>query len=119
MAPDATVCVVLAGAGYPGPPATGAPIDGLAPDGQLAEPVEGVTVIHAATRRQGPPDADGEADGPFLADGGRVLSITATAPTLAEARARAYRAAGTVTWEGCQYRRDIAERAAAPAGAAR
>jgi phosphoribosylamine--glycine ligase len=103
---DASVCVVLAAEGYPADPRAGDPIGGLGPDGQLAEAVPGVTVFHAGTRRQG-------SDGPFLTAGGRVLGVTALAPTLAEARQRAYRAAGTVGWKGSHYRRDVAERAAA------
>jgi phosphoribosylamine--glycine ligase len=37
-----------------------------------------------------------------------VLDVTALAPTLAEARARAYEAAERISWPGVQYRRDIA-----------
>jgi phosphoribosylamine---glycine ligase len=107
---DASVCVVLAAQGYPATPRRGDPIGGLGPDGQLTEPVPGVTVLHAGTRRDGP-------GSPFLTDGGRVLGVTARAPSLDEARRRAYRAAGAVGWDGVHYRRDIAEQAAAQVGA--
>jgi phosphoribosylamine--glycine ligase len=96
---DAAVCVVAAAAGYPESPVTGDAIGGLGPDGQLAEPVEGVTVLHAGTTR---------ADGVFRVDGGRVLGLTALAPSLGTARARAYEAAARVTWPGMQLRGDIA-----------
>jgi phosphoribosylamine--glycine ligase len=102
--PDAAVCVVLAAEGYPASPRTGDPIEGLGPDGRLVDPVPGTTVFHAGTAG-GPPAR-------FATAGGRVLGISALAPTLAEARARAYLAAGRVSWPGVQYRHDIAAQAA-------
>ena len=63
--------------------------------------VDGVTVFHAGTRRHGP-------DGPFYTAGGRVLAVTAVAPTLEQARERAYAAAAPIEWEGMQMRHDIA-----------
>jgi phosphoribosylamine--glycine ligase len=104
---EASVIVVLAAAGYPGAVRSGDPIVGLAPDGQLAEPVPGVTVHHSGTAR---PDG-----GPFVTAGGRVLGLTAVAGSLAEARTRAYAAAGSVTFDGVHYRGDIAEAAVAGA----
>jgi phosphoribosylamine--glycine ligase len=92
--PRASVCVVLASGGYPGSYATGLPIDGLAdidPD---------VQVFHAGTRRSG--------DGACFTAGGRVLNVVATAPTLAEARARAYTNVERIRFDGMHYRRDIA-----------
>jgi phosphoribosylamine---glycine ligase len=96
----AAVCVVLASAGYPERPRTGDTITGLSPSGQLAEPVEGVTVYHAGTSRRG--------EGPFHTAGGRVLGVTGVAPTLAGARAAAYEAAERIEWDGRQMRHDIA-----------
>jgi phosphoribosylamine--glycine ligase len=96
---DPAVCVVVAAGGYPESPLTGDVIAGLGPDGQLAEPVEGVTVLHAGTSR----DHAG-----FRVDGGRVLGLTAVAPSLATARERAYEAASRVSWPGMHFRRDIA-----------
>ncbi|HVX21971.1 MAG TPA: phosphoribosylamine--glycine ligase [Acidimicrobiales bacterium] len=104
---DAAVCVVMAAAGYPTAPRTGDPISGLGPDGQLADPVPGVTVFHAGTRR---PDAAG----PFVTAGGRVLGVTALAPTVADARRLAYEATGAIGWDGALVRRDIAAAAAGP-----
>jgi phosphoribosylamine--glycine ligase len=97
----AAVCVVLAAAGYPERPRTGDPISGLTDDGQSVAAVEGVTVFHAGTGRHGP-------DRPFHTNGGRVLGVTAVAPTLAEARANAYAGAAPIEWDGLQYRSDIA-----------
>ena len=47
-----------------------------------------------------------------------MLNVTALGATLADARARAYEAAGKISWPGMQYRRDIAAAAAGGAGAA-
>ena len=59
-----------------------------------------VVVFHAGTRRQ--------ADGSFVTAGGRVLGVTARGDSVAAARERAYRAVAQITFEGCQFRRDIA-----------
>jgi phosphoribosylamine--glycine ligase len=40
--------------------------------------------------------------------GGRVLTVSALAPRLHDARARAYEAVAKITWPGMHYRRDIA-----------
>ena len=94
---DVAVTVVLASEGYPEAPITGRPIRGL----ELAATVEGVTITHAATA---------QSDGQFVATGGRVLSVVATAPSFAQARARAYEALGHIELEGSHYRSDIAQR---------
>jgi phosphoribosylamine--glycine ligase len=109
---DAAVCVVLASQGYPEDPRTGEVIGGLDASGQSVADVPGVTVFHAGTRRHDPV-------GPFHTAGGRVLGVTAVAPTLAEARANAYAAAAPIEWDGLQMRSDIAEAAAGPAGRVR
>jgi phosphoribosylamine--glycine ligase len=96
----ASVCVVMAAKGYPGAYAKGSEIHGL----EKADAVEGVTVFHAGTK------ADGAR---VLADGGRVLGVTALAPTVAEARDRAYRAVDLIDWPEGFCRRDIAWRAIA------
>jgi len=106
---DAAVCVVMSAEGYPTDPRAGDTIRGLSEDGQLARPVEGVTVLHAGTRRQA-------RDNPFVTAGGRVLGLSALGPDLAEARRRAYEAAASIDWDGAHFRRDIAERAASVAG---
>jgi phosphoribosylamine--glycine ligase len=95
-APNAAVCVVVAAHGYPGGPRRGDRIGGLDAAGRI----EGVTVLHAGTRR-GP-------DGVLRTDGGRVLAVTAVASTIDAARERAYEAVGAIRIDGVQYRRDIA-----------
>jgi phosphoribosylamine--glycine ligase len=102
---EAAVTVVLAAAGYPMNPRTGMVIEGLGDDGQLATPIEGVRVFHAGTARPEP-------GGPFVVAGGRVLAVTGTGPTIAEARRRAYAGADQITFDGVQRRDDIAARAA-------
>jgi len=93
--PDASVCVVLASEGYPGPPVLGREIRGL--DAAGSHP--GVEVFHAGTRRT---------DGRWLTRGGRVLGVSARGATIEAAREAAYRAAGEIDWEGKQLRTDIA-----------
>ncbi|MHB2167022.1 phosphoribosylamine--glycine ligase [Alsobacter sp. R-9] len=97
---EAALTVVLAARGYPGKPETGTPIRGIDTAAQL----EGVTVFHAGTRA--------EPDGRIVANGGRVLAVTALAPTIAAAKARAYEAVDRIDWPGGFCRRDIGWRAA-------
>jgi len=96
---ETAMTVVMAAQGYPGASETGSEIRGLAAAGAL----EGVTVFHAGTKA-------GEADS-VLANGGRVLGITATAPSTAEARARAYAGVDLIDWPEGFCRRDIGWRA--------
>jgi phosphoribosylamine---glycine ligase len=91
---DACVTVVLATEGYPASPRKGDVIDGI----DAADELSGVTVFHAGTH---------QVEGRVMTAGGRVLDVTAVAPTLAEARERAYDAAARISWPGMQYRRDI------------
>jgi phosphoribosylamine--glycine ligase len=98
---DAAVCVVLSAEGYPGSPRAGDVITGLDEAGE----VDGVTVLHAGTGL-------GE-QGRFVTAGGRVLGVTATGPTIAEARQRAYAGVACIDWPGVHYRTDIAAAAAA------
>jgi phosphoribosylamine--glycine ligase len=105
------VCVVLASQGYPEHPRPGGTIEGLNTAGQSVAAVDGVTVYHAGTRRHSP-------NGPFYTAGGRVLGVTAVAPTLGQARERAYAATAPIDWEGMQMRHDIAAMVAgSPVGA--
>jgi len=96
---DVAVTVVLASEGYPENPITGRPISGL----ELALDVDGVTIAHAATAL---------ADGHFVATGGRVLSVVATGPSFADARAKAYEALRHIELQGSHFRSDIALRVA-------
>jgi phosphoribosylamine--glycine ligase len=93
------VCVVMASEGYPRAVAKGRPIRGL--DAVSGDP--DVVVFHAGTRRQ--------ADGTFVTAGGRVLGVTARGGSVSEARERAYAAVARVTFDGCQFRSDIAAKA--------
>ncbi len=96
---DAALTVVMASNGYPGAYEKGSMIGGL----DAATDSEGVTIFHAGTALN---DA-----GETVATGGRVLNVTATAPTIAEAQKRAYAAINKLDWPGGFCRRDIGWRA--------
>jgi phosphoribosylamine--glycine ligase len=98
--PDAALTVVMAAKGYPGDYAKGTLIEGL----DVAEATEGVAIFHAGTR------ADGAR---ILANGGRVLNVTATGPTVREAQRRAYQAVDRIRWPDGFCRRDIGWQAVA------
>jgi phosphoribosylamine---glycine ligase len=99
LRPGACVTVVLASGGYPEAYETGFEIEGL----EAAERVEGATVFHSGTT---------ERQGRVVTAGGRVLSVSATGSSIAEARERAYDASGRVSFGGMRYRADIAALAA-------
>ena len=94
----ASVCVVMASEGYPGKIHTGKLISGLT---GVARNI-GVKVIHAGTRLVG--DV-------VLTSGGRVLGVTAFAPTLDSAVSSAYAAVSQIKFDGMQFRRDIGTQA--------
>jgi phosphoribosylamine--glycine ligase len=96
---DAALCVVMAARGYPGTVVKGTEIQGLEEAASLPD----VTVFHAGTERAG--------DGRILAAGGRVLGITAIAPSVAEAQGLAYEAVDRIHWPEGFCRRDIGWRA--------
>jgi len=91
---ETALCVVMAARGYPDDPQRGSEIRGL--DAAASDPE--VKIFHAGTRR------DGDR---LLADGGRVLGVTALGRDLAAARDRAYRAVDKVDWPEGFCRRDI------------
>ncbi len=91
----AAVGVVLASPGYPGSPRVGHPIEGL----EAAE-AEGL-VFHSGTAAR---------DGRIVTAGGRVLTVVGLDATPAGARARAYRAAAQIHFDGMHFRRDIGAR---------
>ena len=95
--------VIVAAQGYPGTPTSG----GLIRDIEAAEQIPGVTVFHAGTARTGDT---------LVAKGGRVLAVTATADTFANARARAYRAIDQIDFADGFHRRDIGWRELQRAG---
>lgn len=95
-ADGSAVTVVIASEHYPATPVVGDIVNGL----DEADALEGVDVIHSGTGR--------DSHGRIVTAGGRVLAVTATAPTLAEARDRAYEAVGKITIRGAHHRTDIA-----------
>ena len=94
---EPSVCVVLASNGYPGHYEKGKPISGL----DEAEKT-GAVVFHAGTKL---------ANGQIVTNGGRVLGVTARGKDIAAAVQNAYKAVACISWEGMQYRKDIAHRA--------
>jgi phosphoribosylamine---glycine ligase len=110
--PDAALTVVMAAKGYPERYHKGSVIEGL----EAAAAVEGVQIFHAGTLAAG---------GRILANGGRVLNVSALGKTVGEAQKRAYQAVDRIRWADGFCRRDIGylavEREAAghqPAGSA-
>ncbi|HSO43221.1 MAG TPA: phosphoribosylamine--glycine ligase, partial [Rhodospirillales bacterium] len=99
---DVALVVVLATRGYPGYFVSGTEINGL----DAAAALDDVVVFHAATALD---------NGHVLAAGGRVLGVTARAPTVQEAQALAYRAVDLIDWPEGFCRRDIGWRAIARA----
>ncbi len=96
---ESALCVVMASEGYPDAYGKGSEIKGL----DRAADLEEVIVFHAGTKAG--------SDGALLANGGRVLNVTALAPSIAEAQARAYAAVDLIDWPGGFCRRDIGWRA--------
>jgi phosphoribosylamine--glycine ligase len=94
---DAALCVVMAARGYPEQPERGGQIHGL----DRAAGDDRVKIFHAATRREGER---------LIADGGRVLGVTARGADFAEARRLAYAAVDRIEWPQGICRRDIAPR---------
>ncbi len=92
--PGASACVVLTSGGYPGKFKNGKRIDGLT----TVEQLTGVKVLHAGTKL---------VEDEVITNGGRVLGVTAVAPTLDDALAAAYGAASIIHFDGMHYRRDI------------
>jgi phosphoribosylamine---glycine ligase len=95
---DAALTVVMAAKGYPGDYAKGSEIRGL----DRAARIEEVEIFHAGTALKG---------GKLVANGGRVLNVTARGKTIAEARSHAYEAVDLIDWPEGFCRRDIGWRA--------
>jgi phosphoribosylamine---glycine ligase len=91
---EAALTVVMAARGYPGKPETGTDIRGLTD----AANMPGVLLFHAGTKLDG---------ARILANGGRVLAVTARGATVAQAQARAYAAIDRIDWPEGFCRRDI------------
>jgi phosphoribosylamine--glycine ligase len=95
---DAAVCVVMATKGYPEKHENGSIIRNLS----KASAFPNVSIFHAGTKIE---------NGNIIANGGRVLGITATGNSVTQAAKNAYAAVKTVNWESGFYRNDIAWRA--------
>ena len=91
---ETAACVVLASGGYPKKYQTGYEITGI----ESAEKDFGVTVYHAGTK---------SVDGKLVTGGGRVLGVTATAPTLEQALHTAYQGAEKIQFTDKHFRTDI------------
>ena len=99
--PEAALGVVMAAEGYPETPRKGSRIAGLAAAAAAAPSVE---IFHAGTVKK---------DDKIVADGGRVLVVTALGSSVGEAQARAYLAVDKIEWPEGFCRRDIGWRAVA------
>jgi phosphoribosylamine---glycine ligase len=86
-----SACVILAAENYPHKPRIGDKISGL-------ENVKNAVIFHGGTSK---------IKQDFITNGGRVLGVTATAETLAEALNLAYKAVNEISWNGMQFRSDI------------
>jgi phosphoribosylamine---glycine ligase len=95
---EAAAVIVLASAGYPEKPVRGEPITGI----ERAAALPNVEVFHSGTAL---------VDGVLVASGGRVLSVSATGATLADALKSAYAAAHEIQWPARILRKDIGRRA--------
>jgi phosphoribosylamine--glycine ligase len=96
--PEAALTVVMAAKGYPGSYKKGTPINNL-------EAATTAKVFHAGTAT--------DASGQLVANGGRVLGVTALGADVAAAQAAAYEAVGKIDWGDAYYRKDIGWRAVA------
>lgn len=95
---DKCICIVAASRGYPDTSSKGDIITGLDSFGGS----EDIIVFHSGTKKQ---------DGNIATDGGRVLGLSAMAPGFKEARKKAYDAMSKISFDGMQYRKDIAYKA--------
>ncbi len=91
---DATVCIVMAASGYPGPYEKGMPIRGIEKAGSKSH----TEVFQAGTAIK---------DNILVSNGGRVLGVTSRAPNLQQAIKHAYKASEKITFNGKYYRQDI------------
>ena len=94
---QSAVCVIMASGGYPKSYKKNLPIDGVTKAKSL-----GAMIFHAGTK---------VVDGELVTNGGRVLGVTTTAPTLQEAVDKVYRCVDVIHFDDAHYRHDIAARA--------
>ncbi|OGW52821.1 MAG: phosphoribosylamine--glycine ligase [Nitrospirae bacterium RBG_13_43_8] len=91
---ETSLCIVISSKGYPKTYQKGFPISGIDRANQLKD----VTVFHAGTAYN---------NGDIVTSGGKVVSVIATGVDIQDVRAKAYRAAGQIYFEGMHYRKDI------------
>jgi phosphoribosylamine--glycine ligase len=94
--PKAALTVVMAAKGYPGNYSKGSVIEDLGSAGAI----DGVQIFHAGTRAEG---------GKILANGGRVLNVSALGDNVSEAQQKAYQAVDKIRWPDGFCRRDIGQ----------
>ena len=94
----ASVCVVMASGGYPGSYQKGMPVSGLKDVRRMKD----VVVFHAGTKTK---------NNRFVANGGRVLGVTALGDSINKAISRAYLAVSKISWKNVYYRKDIGQKA--------
>jgi phosphoribosylamine--glycine ligase len=94
--PQPCVCVVMAAGGYPGDYSTGQAISGL------DSVSDGAVVFHAGTKKDG---------AQIVTSGGRVLGVTSLGDNIAVAIQSAYAVVEKISFDGCQYRKDIGKKA--------
>ncbi len=94
---DSAVCVIMASGGYPKSYRKNLPIDGVTKAKSL-----GALIFHAGTKLVG---------NELVTNGGRVLGVTTTAPTIPEAVDKAYRSVEVIHFDDVHFRRDIAAKA--------
>jgi phosphoribosylamine--glycine ligase len=95
---DSCICVIAASRGYPESSSNDDIISGL----DELKDMEDIVVFHAGTKIE---------DGNIVTNGGRVLGVTATGEGFRQTRKKAYDAMGKISFEGMQYRKDIAKKA--------
>ena len=94
LSPTHSMAVILAATGYPGTPRKGGAIANL----DAAQAMDGVTIFHAGTARDGDQ---------LFASGGRILAVTALGEDLRDAATRVYRAIAAIDFPSGFHRRDI------------
>jgi phosphoribosylamine--glycine ligase len=102
---DASACIVMASRGYPDHPETGQAIEGLEEAAKLSK----AKVFHAGTRKEGEL---------YYTSSGRVLGVTASGRTLADATSAAYEAVDKIHFAGAHWRMDIGRRSTKQGSAA-
>ena len=95
-APATSVCVVLASKGYPEKPEVGQEISGLDSRGRVSS---GVAAFHAGVRREA---------STYYTSGGRVLGLVAAGRDLPFCRSAVYSYCSSITFDGRQFREDVA-----------